>query len=113
MNRRLYFYKGNSLKVADQNLPHYHSAHLKANEDITIKNGALESYLLLLQGKPIGEPVVQHGPFVMNTAQEIQDTMNAYHATQFGGWPWPTPDHVHPVEKGRFSKFADGTEEDK
>lgn len=111
VNRRLYFYKGDTIKVANQDLPHYNFAHLHANEEVIIENGIEESYLLLLQGKPIGEPVVQHGPFVMNTAQEIQDTMNAYHATQFGGWPWPSSDHVHPKEKGRFSKFADGTEE--
>ena len=108
-NRRLYFYKGSNLKVADQDLPHYHSAHLHANEEVLIENGSAESYLLLLQGKPIDEPVVQHGPFVMNTAQEIQDTMNSFYATQFGGWPWPTTDHVHNREKGRFAKFADGT----
>jgi len=73
-----------------------------------IANGSEESYLLLLQGRPIDETVVQHGPFVMNTAQEIQNTMNVFQATQFGGWPWPQHDHVHPREKGRFARFADG-----
>ena len=33
--------------------------------------GAVE--LLMLQGKPIGEPVVQHGPFVMNSKAEIME----------------------------------------
>lgn len=108
-NRRLYFYKGATLTVADQPVPLYTSAHLHADRDVMIKNGTEESFLLLLQGRPIGEPVVQHGPFVMNTAQEIQDTMNSFYATQFGGWPWPASDHVHPKEKGRFAKFADGT----
>ena len=36
------------------------------------ENGEEVSKVLILQGKPIGEPVVQHGPFVMNTAREIQ-----------------------------------------
>ncbi len=108
ISRRLYLYKGNSVKIGDKNLPNYHAARLKVAQDMLIENGNEESYLLLLQGKPIDEPVVQHGPFVMNTAQEIQNTMNVFQATQFGGWPWPQNDHVHPREKGRFARFADG-----
>jgi len=108
VNRRVYFYKGAGLKIAGQNVPLYHSADLRAEKEALIENGDSESYLLLLQGKPIDEPVVQHGPFVMNSAQEIQNTMNVFAATQFGGWPWPAPDHVHPREKGRFAKYADG-----
>ena len=108
VNRRIYFYKGESLNIAGQNIPLYHSANLHADKETLIENGPEESYLLLLQGKPIDEPVVQHGPFVMNSAQEIQNTMNVFAATQFGGWPWPAPDHVHPREKGRFAKYADG-----
>ena len=109
VNRRLYFYKGSTLKVADQNVAPYHAATLQADAEVLIENGGEESYLLLLQGKPINEPVVQHGPFVANTAQEIQNSMNVFYATQFGGWPWPKSDNVHPREKGRFAQFADGT----
>ena len=108
INRRLYLYKGTSVKIGEKDLPNYHAARLKVTQDILIENGSEESYLLLLQGRPIDEPVVQHGPFVMNTAQEIQNTMNVFQATQFGGWPWPNHDHVHPREKGRFARFADG-----
>jgi len=108
INRRLYLYKGTSVKIGEKDLPNYHAARLKVTQDILIENGSEESYLLVLQGRPIDEPVVQHGPFVMNTAQEIQNTMNVFQATQFGGWPWPEYDHVHPREKGRFARFADG-----
>jgi len=66
--------------------------------------------LLLLQGRPIGEPVAQHGPFVMNTREEIQQAFNDYRRTQFGGWPWPEDAVVFPREKGRFAVF-DGKEE--
>ncbi|MCT4623068.1 MAG: pirin family protein, partial [Schleiferiaceae bacterium] len=52
----------------------------------------------------------QYGPFVMNTQQEIQQAMMDYHRTQFGGWPWPRHDNVHPREKGRFA-FQNGKEE--
>jgi hypothetical protein len=65
----------------------------------------------MLQGKPISEPVMQYGPFVMNTKEEINQAFEDYHKTQFGGWPWPKYDQVHPREKSRFAKHADGREE--
>ena len=61
--------------------------------------------------RPINEPVVQHGPFVMNTVTEIQQAFSDYRSTQFGGWPWPRYDNVHSREMGRFAKYADGKEE--
>lgn len=109
VNRRLYFYKGASIKVASKDVPNYHAVKLGVDQEVLIENGAEEANLLMLQGRPIDEPVVQHGPFVMNTAQEIQNTMHVYQSTQFGGWPWPSHDHVHDKNKGRFAKFADGS----
>jgi quercetin 2,3-dioxygenase len=67
-----------------------------------------ETEILVLQGKPIGEPVAQHGPFVMNTRAEIQQAFLDYQRTRFGGWPWPSDDPVHPRSEGRFAKHADG-----
>ena len=42
---------------------------------VTIKTSAR---YLLLAGKPIGEPIVQYGPFVMNTQEEIEQAINEY-----------------------------------
>jgi quercetin 2,3-dioxygenase len=64
--------------------------------------------LLLLEGKSINEPVVQHGPFVMNTRDEIMQAFTDYQRTEFGRWPWKTDDPVHDRHKGRFAKYPDG-----
>lgn len=111
INRSLYFYEGDSITLNTQLVKSSNGIDLIANEDINLQNGSQESNLLLLQGKPINEPVVQHGPFVMNTQQEIIQTMDDYQRTQFGGWPWPTHEHVHASDKGRFAHYADGSEE--
>jgi redox-sensitive bicupin YhaK (pirin superfamily) len=64
--------------------------------------------ILMLQARPIGEPVAQYGPFVMNTQQEIEQAFADYRATGFGGWPWDRPDPVHGGAAGRFARHSDG-----
>lgn len=109
--RTLYFFQGSSIEIENQKIYIDHSIQLKGNGDVEIRNGSRESRLLFLQGKPINESVVQYGPFVMNSDLEIQQAMNDYQKTRFGGWPWPRQDMVHPKNKGRFAKYANGREE--
>ena len=111
VNRSIYFYKGESISIQDNMLSEQQGADLVPDQNVILKNGGNEGYLLLLQGKPIGEPVVQQGPFVMNSQEEIYETIREYQRTQFGGWPWPKNEFVHPREKGRFALHADGKEE--
>lgn len=113
VNRSLYFYEGNGLKIAEQEIPHYHAVDVDASVDLHIQNGAETSKILVLQGMPIEEPVVQHGPFVMNSKEEIYQAFQDYQKTQFGGWPWPSYDHVHDRAKGRFAKHSNGRVEEK
>jgi redox-sensitive bicupin YhaK (pirin superfamily) len=113
MRRTLYFYKGSTLDILGQTIMSYHSIELNAHEEITLHCGEEDGHLLMLQGKPINEPVAQYGPFVMNTQAEIQQTINDYRRTQFGGWPWPRTDQVHDVNKGRFALHANGKNETK
>jgi hypothetical protein len=112
-NRTLFYYKGDSLTIEDQTLSPQYLANLKADETISIQNGTEESYLLLLQGVPINEPVVQYGPFVMNSEAEIRQAYTDFQRTQFGGWPWPNQEQVHDRNQGRFALHADGRREEK
>jgi redox-sensitive bicupin YhaK (pirin superfamily) len=51
---------------------------LSAGNNITVTAGAEGACFILLAGKPIKEPVVQHGPFVMNTREEIEQAIRDY-----------------------------------
>jgi len=112
VNRTLYFFKGNYLSADGERIPPYHAADLTPEYETVLINGTEKGRLLILQGRPIGEPVVQYGPFVMNTQAEIQTASMDYRSTQFGGWPWQTSDPTHgDVSVGRFAKHADGKQE--
>jgi len=113
LNRKLYFYEGKELMVDGQKIPFYHSVEIDSDAELTLESGSDISNILILQGKPIAEPVVQHGPFVMNTREEIREAFEDYQKTQFGGWPWDRPDPVHPRSQGRFAKHTDGRLEER
>jgi redox-sensitive bicupin YhaK (pirin superfamily) len=109
--RSLYFFKGRSVTVAGQAFTGSQALELRADAGVELVNGPDEGELLLLQGRPIGEPVAQYGPFVMNTQAEIMQAMNDYRRTQFGGWPWSDDDPVHGREPTRFARHPDGRED--
>jgi redox-sensitive bicupin YhaK (pirin superfamily) len=111
INRQLYFHAGISILVDNIEIQAYQAIELKSDMETVIRNGNSKSQLLILQGKPINEPIANYGPFVMNTQVEIQQAMHDYQRTQFGGWPWPRKDMVHPRSKGRFAKYRDGKED--
>ncbi|HEV2700523.1 MAG TPA: pirin family protein [Steroidobacteraceae bacterium] len=106
--RTLYFFKGATLVMDGTSIPVQSSIEVDAAQSIEIANGVSPSELLMLQGRPIGEPVAQHGPFVMNTEQELRQAYADYHHSQFGGWPWPDAAPVHGAGRGRFARHADG-----
>lgn len=111
VSRTLFFYKGKHLTIDNKMIDGEHLIKVNPKEHLEITNGNTEGFLLMLQGKPINEPVAQRGPFVMNTQAEIFQAFQDYQKTKFGGWPWPMQEQVHGREKGRFALHADGTEE--
>jgi hypothetical protein len=108
LSRALYLVRGDGVTVGDRRLPARTRARLLSGEPAQLTAGEDGAELLVLQGRPIGEPVASYGPFVMNTRAEIQQAFADYQRTHFGGWPSPTDDPVSPRDAGRFAKHADG-----
>jgi redox-sensitive bicupin YhaK (pirin superfamily) len=109
----IYYYQGESIAIDEQKYLSNTRLDLNPMQDVKVTNGNKTSYFLFLQGKPLKEPVVQHGPFVMNTQAEIREAIMEYQETEFGGWPWPEKEQVHSPSKGRFAIYSNGTEENK
>lgn len=106
--RLLYFFAGNRLRLGDQTIDRHCAIEVRADQALPIASDGAAAELLMLQGRPIGEPVAQYGPFVMNTEREIQQAFADYRATQFGGWPWAAVDPVHGPDPTRFARHVDG-----
>jgi len=77
-NAMLYLYEGTA-SLGESSLQRSAANILAENGDqIALSAGESGARLLLIAGKPIGEPVVQYGPFVMNTREEIEQTLQDY-----------------------------------
>jgi redox-sensitive bicupin YhaK (pirin superfamily) len=107
-NRTLYFFRGRSIQIDNRTADRGVAMFFDDPNAVRIQNGSEESEFLLLQGRPIAEPIAQYGPFVMNTRNEIQQAFQDYQRTGFGGWPWPSDEPVFARTEGRFARHADG-----
>ncbi|HEU4805057.1 MAG TPA: pirin family protein [Nitrobacter sp.] len=58
----------------------------RSGGEVTIEANT-EASVLILSGEPIDEPVAMHGPFVMNTAEEIRQAMADFQSGRFGAIP--------------------------
>lgn len=79
-NAFLYVYRG-MVTVAGEELPVRHMGILGAGDEadgVSLQAGAAGARVLLVAGQPLGEPIAQYGPFVMNTEQEIYQTLQDY-----------------------------------
>jgi redox-sensitive bicupin YhaK (pirin superfamily) len=107
-NRALYLFLGAGIRIDGRELRQHAVLRLDPGAEVPLEalDGPVE--LLLLQGRPIGEPVVQHGPFVMNKQEEIRQTILDYQRTRFGGWPWDSEEPVHGADPARFARRVGG-----
>ena len=109
-NRVLYVFEG-SVSIDGDDVAESTGVVVVADRAAPLRAGDAGAEILVLQGRPIGEPVAQYGPFVMNTRAEIDQAFADYRRTGFGGWPWDRPDPVHGGNAERFARHADGRDE--
>ena len=105
--RTLYVFDGDGVQIDETHLECDTGSVLRSN-DITTLQSSGGADCLVLQGRPIGEPVVQQGPFVMNDEAGLRQTFIDYQRTGFGGWPWPVDGPVHDPDRKRFAVHPNG-----
>jgi redox-sensitive bicupin YhaK (pirin superfamily) len=109
--RVLYVFEGESVRIAGTEVGNDTGVAVDASVPIELVAGPAEVDVLVLQGRPLGEPVARYGPFVMTTEAEIEQAFEDYRTTGFGGWPWPDDAPTHGATSGRFARHVDGHEE--
>ncbi len=75
----VYVFEG-SARLDSENLAAHTLAVLGAGDTVAIQAGAIGARFILVAGRPINEPVVQYGPFVMNTRAEIEQAFADFQA---------------------------------
>jgi len=78
INRTFYFIEGKNLEISQQTIDPNSRVDVNAGMEVELsvpKSASRSAELLMLQGKPIGEPIAQHGPFVMNSQAEVNDSI--------------------------------------
>ena len=73
----LYTYEG-QVRIGERIVNNHSAGVLSAGSKIEINSLDQETRFIFIAGKPIGEPVVQYGPFVMNTRAEIEQAVFDY-----------------------------------
>jgi len=82
----IYLYEGDARvgpEDSARDLPARSGGVLSEDGPVRIQAGNSEARLLLLAARPINEPVVQYGPFVMNTRQEIEQAVEDFRSGRF------------------------------
>ena len=81
LNGMLYLYEGSASLLQDDRsdaLQRSAASLLGDGDEIRLEGGDAGARVLLIAGLPINEPVVQYGPFVMNSREEIEQTLRDY-----------------------------------
>jgi hypothetical protein len=83
----VYVYRG-QLEVcgtpSTNTVPSQHMAILGNDGDGVVLKGQTGTRALLLAGQPLGEPIAQYGPFVMNTREELMQAVHDFQSGRLG-----------------------------
>jgi redox-sensitive bicupin YhaK (pirin superfamily) len=112
VHRSLYLHTGGGARIQGKDVPAQQRVEVRQSGALELQAGPEAVEILLLQGKPIGEPVAKRGPFVMNSQDEIRQAYADYRRTGFGGWPWGDSGPVHQRSQGRFARHINGEREE-
>lgn len=82
LNALLYLFEG-EIDVGDHTLQFDQTAILSDGDMVHLKADVLGGRVMLLAGKPLNEPIVQYGPFVMNSVEEIKQAIDDYNNGEF------------------------------
>ncbi|MCC6438267.1 MAG: pirin family protein [Acidimicrobiales bacterium] len=108
IGRVCYVFEGDAVQIGTTEVANGHGAVVRADVAAAVRAGRRPAELLVLQGRPLREPVAQYGPFVMNDRAGIEQAFADYQRSGFGGWPWPQDGPVHGGDPARFARHADG-----
>lgn len=81
LNALLYVYEGQAFTLAGEQrsaIATGQLARLGSGNQLALEAGSEGSRLLVIAGKPLREPIVQYGPFVMNSREEIEQAMRDF-----------------------------------
>lgn len=81
-NAFTYTYRG-VVNIAGQAVPDRHMAILNNDGGEVVIEATEAARVLIIAGQPLKEPIAQYGPFVMNTAEQIEQTLRDYRDGKF------------------------------
>jgi hypothetical protein len=86
LGRRVFLYvvRG-AVEVGGTPVKPFHLAELADDGDTVLIEATTDAVVLFGHGAPFDEPIFAHGPFVMNTREEIVQAIEDYQAGKFGG----------------------------
>lgn len=112
VSRRAFVTRGDGVRIGDEEAtPPTATVELSSEMEVSfsVPSSGSAAEVLILQGRPIGEPVAQRGPFVMNTQAELAQAFADYRTTGFGHWPYEEEEVVFERTRGRFAaRRSDG-----
>lgn len=79
-NALIYVYRG-ALQIGDKEVPQQRMAVLANGGDgVSLQAGSEPTRAILIAGRPLNEPIAQHGPFVMNTREQLYQAVEDFNA---------------------------------